>query len=539
MKEKGFNNFWKPMLAIQLYMAYQLFLAISNVSANIEYKYDQSGRLAFAIDDGGDAIIYSYDFSGNVISIINTKVKNLGPPIITEVNPKTINLGEEVLLTITGENFLGGILGIDNPGINLKNTIIAEDSITTILAFSLEALLKPTTITISTLLGSNSATILVKGVLPKITNSFPFSGTSLGGTLVNIFGTHFTNDTMVSIGNSLANNVIFENSTLLKAVIPAATPNIFVNIKASNGNGSSTIIDGFFYTFPFSIPEAIFIKTKETNIVEMKLSEPVSKDLVVNIFNSNTAVITVPESVFIPAGSNSVLIPLSSVNVGIATITFSLGNANKSTNVIVESLQIDTDKDGLVDSVESLIGTDPDNPDTDGDGLLDGDEVNVYRTDPLSKDTDGDGRNDKVETMLKTDPTNKFSFPAVVGPAVVHDHLTVFVPQSSVLPINNKAADNDQLTVLLPLERYQQINDISFIYNRLNVLIEDDNGNSIIGPTFARDQLSVLLPYSISNNVIDQSFGKDMISIQLQPFTNQQVNGQSFSQSYLSVLLQE
>jgi hypothetical protein len=36
---------------------------------------------------------------------------------------------------------------------------------------------------------------------------------------------------------------------------------------------------------------------------------------------------------------------------------------------------LDADKDGLTDSSERIYGTDPKNPDTDGDGHLDGDEV--------------------------------------------------------------------------------------------------------------------------------------------------------------------
>ena len=51
----------------------------------------------------------------------------------------------------------------------------------------------------------------------------------------------------------------------------------------------------------------------------------------------------------------------------------------------------DEDGDGLTDLEEVAdVGTDPCNPDTDGDGLNDGDEVNLG-TDPTNPDTDGDG----------------------------------------------------------------------------------------------------------------------------------------------------
>jgi hypothetical protein len=43
----------------------------------------------------------------------------------------------------------------------------------------------------------------------------------------------------------------------------------------------------------------------------------------------------------------------------------------------------DRDEDGLSDSEEATVGTDPTKADTDGDGTSDGDEVYIYGTDPL------------------------------------------------------------------------------------------------------------------------------------------------------------
>jgi len=58
---------------------------------------------------------------------------------------------------------------------------------------------------------------------------------------------------------------------------------------------------------------------------------------------------------------------------------------------------LDSDDDGLGNDIELAIGTDPNSPDTDGDGLLDGAEYNIHLTDPLSWDTDNDGLPDKYE----------------------------------------------------------------------------------------------------------------------------------------------
>ncbi len=66
----------------------------------------------------------------------------------------------------------------------------------------------------------------------------------------------------------------------------------------------------------------------------------------------------------------------------------------------------DFDNDGLKDSDEIAIhGTNPDNPDSDGDGVLDGAEV-AGGTDPLNADSDSDGLTDGAEIALGTDPTS-------------------------------------------------------------------------------------------------------------------------------------
>ncbi|MCI0637033.1 MAG: hypothetical protein L0206_24420, partial [Actinobacteria bacterium] len=65
----------------------------------------------------------------------------------------------------------------------------------------------------------------------------------------------------------------------------------------------------------------------------------------------------------------------------------------------------DEDADGLTNAAEVTAGTGLRDPDSDDDGLSDGDEVNVYATNPLSGDTDGDALSDAVEVATThTDP---------------------------------------------------------------------------------------------------------------------------------------
>lgn len=66
---------------------------------------------------------------------------------------------------------------------------------------------------------------------------------------------------------------------------------------------------------------------------------------------------------------------------------------------------IDNDSDNLDNAREEVLGTDPENWDTDGDGLGDGDEVIIWKTDPLEPDTDKDGYEDGSEVRNGYSPT--------------------------------------------------------------------------------------------------------------------------------------
>ena len=71
----------------------------------------------------------------------------------------------------------------------------------------------------------------------------------------------------------------------------------------------------------------------------------------------------------------------------------------------------DSDSDGISNAQEIALGTGVHNPDSDGDGLTDGQEVNTYGTNPLLADSDGDGFSDGVEVASGSDPLNPASVP--------------------------------------------------------------------------------------------------------------------------------
>ena len=73
---------------------------------------------------------------------------------------------------------------------------------------------------------------------------------------------------------------------------------------------------------------------------------------------------------------------------------------------LILGTRVDLDGDGLYDIREKLMfGTSPNLADTDGDGLLDGNELaSVPALDPLDADMDGDGYIDGEEVLAGTSP---------------------------------------------------------------------------------------------------------------------------------------
>jgi hypothetical protein len=101
----------------------------------------------------------------------------------------------------------------------------------------------------------------------------------------------------------------------------------------------------------------------------------------------NMGTLTVREE--LPAGLYRVVIG--------PTVTDRTGNrmASEFSSVFRVFSQADRDNDGVPDELESVLGLEPDNPDTDGDGVPDGME-----------DFDRDGLANAAEVVLETDPRN-------------------------------------------------------------------------------------------------------------------------------------
>lgn len=122
---------------------------------------------------------------------------------------------------------------------------------------------------------------------------------------------------------------------------------------------------------------------------------------------------TVPSVIEGPSGEETPL-PASTipeeVNVVPETTTsVPAGNtdvpAQMNNDKILFGEPVDSDKDGLDDVREQELGTDPNKTDTDSDGLTDGDEVLIWKTNPLNPDTDGDSYMDGEEVRNGYNPS--------------------------------------------------------------------------------------------------------------------------------------
>lgn len=79
--------------------------------------------------------------------------------------------------------------------------------------------------------------------------------------------------------------------------------------------------------------------------------------------------------------------------------------ADDQTNDLIAAQTADTDRDGLTDGDElDVYLTDPNATDSDMDGVTDGEELFVYATNPNNVDTDADGYSDGDEVAMGSNP---------------------------------------------------------------------------------------------------------------------------------------
>ncbi|RFC01235.1 autotransporter outer membrane beta-barrel domain-containing protein, partial [Klebsiella michiganensis] len=109
--------------------------------------------------------------------------------------------------------------------------------------------------------------IAVIPTAPTVTGIAPNTGTTGGGTSVNISGTNFTVATAVKFGATNATNFTVNSATQITATSPAGSTGV-VDVTVTNGGGTSTTsaADRFTYVLPPTAgPTSITVAHGSTN----------------------------------------------------------------------------------------------------------------------------------------------------------------------------------------------------------------------------------------------------------------------------------
>jgi WD40 repeat protein len=105
-----------------------------------------------------------------------------------------------------------------------------------------------------------------------------------------------------------------------------------------------------------------------------------------------------------------ILLKITLVTLFLSLLLTSCGGGSTTNNTTSPPVQddsnaddlTDADLDGLTKAQELILGTDPNNPDSDNDRIWDGEEVNMYATLPTVADTDADGMLDGADPQPTT-----------------------------------------------------------------------------------------------------------------------------------------
>jgi|GEM_PF-1721697 len=183
----------------------------------------------------------------------------------------------------------------------------------------------------------------------------PALGVIDGGTLVTIDGENFSPDTVVRFDGIVANTISVLNSQVLTAVTPPHATGA-VDVQVLSEGTKDTLVGGFHYGPIFDDG------TDSDGDGLTDLQELTGWEVWIDVFSQ-------------AFGADNYL------------TTFHYA-------VTSDPNDDDTDDDGLTDDVEFLIKSDPRKVDSDDDGLWDEEEWNRWLTSPTSVDTDGDARGD-------------------------------------------------------------------------------------------------------------------------------------------------
>jgi outer membrane protein assembly factor BamB len=221
----------------------------------------------------------------------------------------------------------------------------------------------------------------------------------------NTFGSTIT--TSVPIGRIDAELIVGSNGVIYAnardGVLYAINTNGTIRWQYNTANGRENV---FILTSPsIATDGTVYITNTEGEVYSINSSDGSLKWMQTVSARPSSPVINSDGTVYVMTADER-LHAFVDNNGGLADTSWpTLGHDNNHTgNVLGNDQNGDLDGDGLTNLEELNNGTDLFEPDTDSDGLNDGDEVNVYNTNPLDSDTDDDGLTDSQEIDNSFDP---------------------------------------------------------------------------------------------------------------------------------------
>lgn len=204
----------------------------------VSYSYDELGRLVGTVANSGDAIGYSYDAVGNILSITRYPA---GQSAIFEFHPKSGPIGTSV--SISGSNFSANPAQDSVTFNGTAATIISATSTSLVVSVPLGATSGP--LTISSPLGStttaDSFTVTNSDGKPRIDSFAPqiaLPGTALTITGANFDTTPLNDRLIVNVTSSL--NPTSAASTSMSMSTPSITGSGRIALNTPTGSVTSS-----------------------------------------------------------------------------------------------------------------------------------------------------------------------------------------------------------------------------------------------------------------------------------------------------------
>jgi len=175
----------------------------------------------------------------------------------------------------------------------------------------------------------------------------------------------------------------------------SGTTNVYARVKSIESTTADVLYQSERYgkRFSYSLPVAPGVYSVRLHFAEIYFSSAGARIFNVDVENAQARMVQL--DIVSEVGPNCALVKSANdihVDDGSLDIAFEalVDNAKIAAIEVFRMIPVvtDTDGDGLTDSDETdLYGTNPENADTDGDGVSDGDEIHLYGTDPKTDES--------------------------------------------------------------------------------------------------------------------------------------------------------